>query len=127
MFFILFVLHDTDALNDVLTAWEECGVSGVTILPSTGLARMRNRRKALQEDIPLIPRLEDFLRHSENTNRTLFTIVESQALVDRVIAATEDVVGDLDLPNSGVLAVMPVAQVRGLGRRAKEQHEDISG
>ena len=38
MFFILFVLHDTDALNDVLTAWEECGVSGVTILPSTGLA-----------------------------------------------------------------------------------------
>ena len=50
MFFILFVLHDTDALNDVLTAWEECGVSGVTILPSTGLARFRHKG-GLREDL----------------------------------------------------------------------------
>ena len=37
MFMILFVLHDPEKLDDILTAWEEAGVSGVTILPSTGL------------------------------------------------------------------------------------------
>jgi len=115
MFFILFVLHDTDALNDVLTAWEECGVSGVTILPSTGLARFRHKG-GLREDLPLIPSLDDLTEHLENTNRTLFTIVNDQAMVDRVLAATEAVTGNLDLPDTGILVVLPVAQVKGLNR-----------
>ncbi|HNT54881.1 MAG TPA: hypothetical protein PKG95_09230 [Anaerolineaceae bacterium] len=116
MFFVLFVLHDTDALNDVLTAWEECGVSGVTILPSTGLARFR-QKGGLREDLPLIPSIDDLTEHIENTNRTLFTIVNDQEMVDRVLAATEAVTGDLDLPNTGILVVMPMVQAKGLNRR----------
>lgn len=121
MFLVLFVLNDPDKVEAVLDAWDQAGVGGVTVLASTGLARVQNRRKALREDIPLIPRLEDFLHISENLNRTLFTIVDTQDMVDRVIAATETVTGDLDLPDSGILAVMPVTQVRGLYRRSKEQ------
>ena len=116
MFFVLFVMHDSSKLDAVLSAWEQAGVKGITILPSTGMVRIKNHRKALREDIPLIPRLEDFLRHTENTNRTLFTIVNTEAEADQVISATESVVGDLDLPHTGIIAVLPIYKVKGLDR-----------
>lgn len=122
MFCVLFVLNNPEKVDELLDAWARAGVSGATVLVSTGLERVRSHH-ALPEDLPLIPRLEDFLHHSENMNRTLFTIVDSQAQVDRVIAATEQVVGDLDLPDSGILAVIPVVQARGLRRREKEEQE----
>lgn len=116
MLFILFVLHDLEKLEDVLSAWEEAGVSGVTILPSTGLKRFQ-QKSGLRDDMPLIPSLDDMMEYVENTNRTLFTIVKDEALVDKVVAATERVVGDLDEPNTGILMVQPVLRVYGLNRR----------
>ena len=116
MYMILFVLHDCDCLNDVLTAWEEAGVSGVTILPSTGLKRLR-QKGALRDDVPLIPSVEDLLEHVENTNRTIFTVVNSETMLEKVVAATESVVGELDSPNTGILVALPVARAFGLNRR----------
>ena len=42
MYMILFVLHDTSKEEDILDAWDSVGVTGITILPSTGLARVKN-------------------------------------------------------------------------------------
>ncbi|HZW04571.1 MAG TPA: hypothetical protein VFF68_11635 [Anaerolineaceae bacterium] len=126
MYLVLFVLHNPDVLDDILTAWDETGVSGVTILPSTGLARFR-ARPGLREDLPLIPTLSDFQEHVENLNRTLFTIVEDEAMVDRVVAATESVIGNLNLPNTGILSVLPITRVYGLHRIDNPRHEDTHG
>ena len=117
MFFLLFVLHDMEYLDAVLSAWEEVGVSGVTILASTGLARLRGK-SALREALPLIPSLEDILEQMHDTNRTLFTIIKTQELVDQVVAATQRVVGDLEKPNTGILVVLPILQAYGLNRRS---------
>jgi len=116
MYMILFVLHDPECLDAVLNAWDSAGVGGITILPSTGLARFR-AKGAWRDDLPLIPSLEDFHEHIENLNRTLITIVKDDEMVDKVVAATESVVGDLDLPNTGILAVMPLARTFGLNRK----------
>jgi nitrogen regulatory protein PII len=117
MFMILFVLDASDRCDEILTAWEEAGVSGVTILVSTGLGRVK-QKAALREDFPLMPSLEEFFTHEENQNRTLMTIVPDQVTVDRVVEVTQRLIGDLDLPNTGILAVLPVAQVYGLHRKA---------
>lgn len=119
MYLILFVLHNTDDLEDVLQAWEATGINGVTILASAGLARLRER-SALRDDLPLIPRLQDILCHDEKLSRTIFTIVDSDELVDKVVAATQAIVGDLDEPNTGILSVIPLARVYGLSRRKNE-------
>lgn len=117
MFCILFVLNNIEDMDAVLDAWESAGVSGVTILPSVGLQRYHNK-SGLREDLPLIPGLDDLLERYENTNRTLFTIVKDESLVDQVVAATESVTGDLDLPNTGILVVLPVLRAYGLNRRS---------
>ncbi|MBN1372730.1 MAG: hypothetical protein JW987_12385 [Anaerolineaceae bacterium] len=113
MFMILYVLHDETRLDEILSAWDEAGVSGVTILPSTGMGRLR-KYSALREDIPLIPSLSDLIEnHEEVLNRTLITLVDSQDLIDRVVKATEDTVGPLANHNNGILAVLPVLQIYG--------------
>jgi hypothetical protein len=115
---ILFVLDDFEKLDDLLDAWEAAGVPGVTILHSYGLGRVR--QDGLRDDLPLMPSLEDLFEHEEKYSRTLFTVVDSEAIVDRVVAATERVVGDLMKPKAGLLVVLPTARVYGL----KRHHED---
>lgn len=113
MFLVLFVLNNPDLLNDVLTAWEEAGVSGVTVIPSTGLGRIR-QKNGVREDVPLMPALEDFYRPTSDVNYTLFSVIETKALVQKVVQTTEQTVGGLDQPRNGILIVLPVAQAYGV-------------
>ena|ERR1700690_738389 len=110
---ILFILHDPEKLRALLDAWSEAGISGATVLYSTGLGRL-NQVEALRDDLPLMPSLEDFLPHTEHLSRTIFTMIEDEAVVERVVEATQRVVGDLCEPDRGLLIVLTVAQVYGL-------------
>lgn len=115
---IWFVLHDTSYLVDVLAAWKDAGVQGITILPSTGLRRLEENN-ILRDDMPLIPSIEDLVSDEETLNRTLFTIVDDELIIDRVVEATQRVVGDLSLPNTGILCSIPLSRVYGLNRKTE--------
>ena len=52
---------------------------------------------------------------SEEVNHyTLFTIVPKEAQVYACVSAIEKVVGDLDEPNTGVVAAWPLSFVKGV-------------
>jgi nitrogen regulatory protein P-II 1 len=114
---ILFVLHDPEKLVPLLNAWTEAGVSGATVLFSTGLGRI-HQSKAMRDDLPLMPSLEDFLPHPERLSRTIFSMVDDDGIIEKVIEATQQVVGDLCEPDRGLLMVLPVSQVYGLRKAA---------
>lgn len=120
MYMILFVLNDPDKLKPVLDSWTNAGVSGITVFPSTGVGRLTSEEMLL-EDIPLIPSLDDLFQVHEKTNRTLFTIVKGDEMVERVVKATESVIGDLDLPDTGILTVLPVLRTYGLDRKGNNE------
>jgi nitrogen regulatory protein P-II 1 len=122
MYVVLFVLNNPDLLNDVLDAWEEAGVSGATVLPSTGLGRIR-QKEGLRDDLPLMPGLEDFYHHEAEISHTLFTIVDSEKLAKKVVEATRGAVGDLDQPGNGILVVLPAVSVHGLIPYKKGAHK----
>jgi nitrogen regulatory protein PII len=114
---VMFVLDDINYCHDVLNAWEEIGVVGVTMFDSSGLGRIRN---AVRDDIPLMPSLSDIFKKSETNHRTLFTVVEGEEQIDAVVKATESVVGSLDEPNTGFLFTVPVGRVYGRSTRKQE-------
>jgi nitrogen regulatory protein P-II 1 len=124
MYMIYFVLHDPNRLKDILEAWEKAGVNGITILLSTGLKRLK-ATDVLREDLPLIPSLEDLIQQEERTNRTLFTVVKDDEMVEKVVQATQSITGDLNNPNTGILAVLPVVKAYGLDRKTlfNEDHD----
>jgi nitrogen regulatory protein PII len=113
---ILFVMHDATKLTDLLTAWQEAGATGATVLSSTGMGRLHSE-SPLRDDLPLMPSLSDFYEHGEHLSRTLFTVVQDDETVERVRAATRRVIGDLSLPDTGFLVVLPVEQVEGLEKK----------
>jgi len=111
-FLVVMIVDNPDDTPAILDAWEALGVSGVTILESTGLGRFRQH--GMREDMPLMPSLSDFFQQDEIRHRTLLSVVKDQELVDRMINAVKDISGDLDQPNSGFLFVVPVLQAIGL-------------
>lgn len=111
---LVLVLDNLEQCPAVLDAWEEAGVGGATILESIGLGRLRG---IVSDDLPLIPSLRDLLATREFQHRTLFTVVEDESTLERVIAATERIVGDLSEPHTGLLFVVPVSRVLGLHKR----------
>lgn len=113
MFLILFVLHNAELLEELLDAWEEAGISGATILHSSGLGRLRQRNN-WRDDLPLIPSLKSLFEHEEYYSRTLFTVVEGDEMVNKILSATEKTIGDLQQPDRGVMIVLPVAKVYGI-------------
>lgn len=116
MSMILLVLHDPEKLPEILAAWEECGVPGITVWYSTGLGRLRDDQ-GLRDDLPLIPSYSDFFAQPEHNGRTIFSILDDDSLIPKIIAATEQIVGGLEQPGTGILAVLPISQARGLRKR----------
>ena len=109
---VMLVLDDVDRCSSVLDAWEAVGVSGITILESTGLGRVRTA--GFRDDLPLMPSLLNLMRTREEHHRTIFTVVDSDEKVDRLIHVTQAVTGSLDAANKGIIFVLPVNRVVGL-------------
>jgi nitrogen regulatory protein P-II 1 len=114
-YLVVLVADNPENCPAVLDAWQGLGVTGVTILESTGMGRMRHA--ALREDLPLMPSLSDFFEVREVSHRTMFSVVESEELADRMAQAAQQVIGDLDSPHTGFLFVVPVLKAYGLGRK----------
>ena len=111
MYVVMFILDDPTKLNQVLNAWDEIGVSGATIIDSIGRNRLR---KAQQVGAPFMAGVNRFLASDIENHYTLFAIVPTGDFIQRCIQALEPIVGDLDQPNTGVLAAWPLSFVKGV-------------
>jgi nitrogen regulatory protein PII len=113
------VIDDTTKIWDVLEAWEQLGVSGVTIHDSTG----QHRTQGLRDDLPLFPSVRDLLEKSETSHRTMWSVLEDGVDVEAIVKATEAIVGPLANPRTGILFTVPVTKVWGLRPPEKESKD----
>lgn len=114
-FLVACILDNLDDCPAILEAWENIGIYGVTILESTGLGRLK--RTGLLDSMPLMPSLRDIFERGEVHHRTLFSVVDEQSMVDRMVEEVQKILGDLDKGRTGFLFVVPVLQVYGLGKK----------
>jgi hypothetical protein len=117
---VVLVVDDATKVTDVLNIWLQVGVSGVTLLESSGLGHEFGDYGA-RNDLPLMPSLASLLRVREEKSRTLFTIVPDDFDIEALITATEIVTGELDNPDTGILFTLPISRARGLHRRQKKE------
>lgn len=105
----LLILDDPCKLDLVLKSWSESGIRGATIIESTGLYRH-------QKQLLHMRYLYSSGEEGEKENVTLLAIVDSKEQVDRCLALAEQVIGDLDKPNTGIFAAWQLDVVKGLNR-----------
>jgi len=111
-YLVVLILPDMEQGAKVLEAWDAVGVGGITVLNSTGLGRLRRRSR--RDDIPLMPSLADFLHSPEHHHQTFLSVVGSEEILQRVLAVTQEVLGDMSRPDSGVIFAVPVSHAIGL-------------
>ena len=119
-YLVTLVLDDLNHELEVYDAWEQAGVGGITIIDSTGLARVR-QKEGYRDDIPLMPSIRSFFHSREEHHRTIFSIVPGEEMVRRLIEATEAVTGKLTEPHTGIIFAFPISHVAGIPRRGQEQ------
>jgi nitrogen regulatory protein PII len=115
MYMVMFVIDDPSRLDEVLNAWHKAGISGATIVESTGINR---RRRASLVGTGVMAGINRLMSSDEESHYTLFAIVPDESMVAACLAAAESVVGDLNEANTGVLAAWPVAVVKGVSTNA---------
>lgn len=116
---IVVVIHNPNNVDAVVRKWVDLGVTGMTIIDSSGWTSEVGSRE-LRDDLPLLPSLRTILRSTEERSRTLFSVLPEEFPVDDLVQATEAIIGPLDEPETGILFVLPVSRVFGL----QPPHED---
>ncbi len=109
MYMLIMVVDNSEHLNGVLEAWVEAGVSGVTILESTGVNRVLPRAQAG----PMFAGFSQFFGASRVGHNTLFAVIDSLEVAETAVKATEAIIGDLRQPNTGIIFALPVAKTWG--------------
>lgn len=112
MYLLMMVLDDSTKLNEVLEAWRNAGIAGITILESTGVNRVLMRTQAR----PMMAGFSQLLGAPPVGHHTLFAIIDSLELAEAAAAAVENILGSLSAPNTGLICALPVARVWGLSK-----------
>ena len=113
MYLIILFLYNPDLLEEVLKEWEEAGVESATVQFSTGMERVI-QKQGIRDDIPLIPSLDDFYEAPETVSRTIFTAIKEEAMIDKILAATQRITGDLNNDKTGLMLVLPIFKAYGI-------------
>lgn len=114
MLMLIMVLDNATHLNEVLQAWRGAGVRGVTILESTGI----NRVVAREDADPAFAGFSQIFGSRRVGHNTLFAVIDSLETAQAAVRATEQVVGDLSEPSTGIIFTVPVVQAWGATKRA---------
>ena len=112
MFLLINVVEQTEKLPKILEGFAEVGVRGTTILGSTGMGRILMASGA---QVPAAVQAGQAIESAESSNRTTFTVVANQHVLDAAVNVIKDCCGDLNQPGKGIIAVVPLHAVEGVG------------
>lgn len=111
---VLFVvLNETDLLNDILAGFVDVGVSGATVLDSQGMANVIIESD--KKHIFLYGHLKTLMQDALPYNKTIFTVLKNQELVEKAVAVVQSVIGDVPKPGVGFMFSLPIAKTYPMG------------
>lgn len=111
---LIFVLNDEELLEEVMEAYIEAGITGSTILDSEGMGRF------LSYEVPLFAKFKDFMKGNKPYNKTIFSVVYSNEVVQRAKELVDEIVGGLENTGAGIMFTLPVDWAVGLVEEGEE-------
>lgn len=105
---IIFIMNRVEKLDKLIRELHQRGIKGATILSSTGMAQ----KLLANEDTAFIGSLKALFDNPRIESKVIMTVVEENQK-EVVYQAIEDIVGDLSLPNTGIVFTLDVSDVKG--------------
>lgn len=106
MYLLMAIIADADKVVHVLDELYQSGIKGATVIDSTGMAHL------VSEKIPIFSQYGHL--GVERFNKTLLLVIKDEKQVDKAVEVIEGVVGDLSLPETGIICVIPVLYALGI-------------
>jgi len=110
MYLLIMVLDDSTKLNEILEAWRRVGVPGITILESTGINRILPRHSPQ----PMYAGFSSVFGGGRVGHHTLFAIIDSMEMAEAAAAVSEEILGDLRKPHTGIICALPIQKTWGI-------------
>ncbi len=101
------VLNRPEAVEDVIAAFLEIGITGCTIIDSKGMG------KVISQEIPIFSGFKSMFTGARESNVTIFSVMNSD-MVESAIKIIEETYVSFSEPNSGIVFTLPVNRVKGL-------------
>ena len=109
---VVFVLNNTDKLDELMVELSEAGIRGATIIESSGMAQVLTHSG---EDDPLIAYLRSIVDPSKDNNKTILFVSEEE----EIVTIREVIKKDLSEPQTGILFTIPVDFTDGIKKEPK--------
>lgn len=114
MYALFIVLNQVNELDEILARFVKIGVKGATVLDSQGmggaLVHGGNR------DVPFFGSLRTLMDSARPYNKTIFTVLENEELVEKTVAAVQETLEDLSPIGLGFMFSVPIGKVYGMCR-----------
>ncbi|MGD9605654.1 MAG: hypothetical protein AB7V00_05860 [Bacilli bacterium] len=110
---LFIVLNREEYLEDVLGKLVHLGVSGATIIDSQGMGAAIVHGEI--ESIPLFGSLKNLLSGSNPYNKTIFTVIKEEELLQQTLVAINEIFIVDKQRQAGFMFTVPVGNVETLG------------
>ncbi len=117
---MIIILNKIDALDYLLEGLSAAGIGGATIIESSGLAMTLSK---LDSSFVSASIRALFSGDNDDDNRTILSVIRNDQLeiARKVVYNT---VGDLSLPNTGVLFTVPIDFAEGINKNRSRRLSD---
>lgn len=106
---LVIVLNKTEYVDDILSLLVKHNVKGATILDSQGMA------STIVNDgltnIPLFGSLKNLLKDRHPFNKTIFTVIKHQEILNKVVEEIKNLIKDEKKPGIGFMFTVPVDDI----------------
>jgi len=103
---VIVVLDDREILDDLLMGFVDLGVRGATVLDSQGMGQI------IRQDMPIFSGLANLFPQTSGSV-TILSVMD-HSLVESSFELIDEIVGEIDRPNSAICFSLPVEQFRGI-------------
>lgn len=108
---LVLILKKVELMDELLKQLANGGIKGATILEGTGMAEALVN----MEDLPMFGVLRRILADEEKEISKVMMFVLKDEMVIPTRQIIKDVIGDLKVPNTGIMFSIPITYVEGLG------------
>lgn len=103
MYLLFIVINSEDLLDTAITGLIDMGITGSTVIDTTDALQL------ISHHIPIFAGFRMLTSGGMRHNKTLFTVIEDQALLDSTIDYLKRVCGETGKTGQGLYAVVPVS------------------
>lgn len=105
---LFIVLNEVDYLDDILAGFVENGVRGATVLDSQGMGSIIANSGS--HGVPIFGYLKTLLADALPYNKTIFTVLENEVLVNKAVSVVQEVLRDISGSNTGFMFTVPIGK-----------------